>query len=112
MWTRRVDLNIAEPMTNGFRYAEGLPLFKDRIRTIPEAADGLKALAREKLAWLDGLMTGQPWIVGDRFTLADILLYAFLDFGATVGQPLSDELENLPDWFARTAARTSAEASR
>jgi len=28
MWVRRVDLNIIEPMANGFRYAEGLALFK------------------------------------------------------------------------------------
>jgi glutathione S-transferase len=27
MWTGRVNLKICEPMTNGFRYAEGLPLF-------------------------------------------------------------------------------------
>ena len=28
MWTRRVDLNICEPMANGFRFAEGLRLFE------------------------------------------------------------------------------------
>ena len=28
MWTRRVDLNICEPLANGFRYSEGLPIFK------------------------------------------------------------------------------------
>src|ERR1700749_3362107 len=25
-WTRRADLKVCEPMANGFRYAEGLPL--------------------------------------------------------------------------------------
>ena len=55
MWTRRVDLNICEPLANGFRYSEGLPLFKERMITIPEAAEGLKQIAREKLAWLDGV---------------------------------------------------------
>ena len=48
MWTRRVDLNICEPLTSGFRYSEGLPLFKERMTTIPDAADGLKQIAREK----------------------------------------------------------------
>jgi glutathione S-transferase len=112
MWTRRIDLNIIEPMANGFRYAEGLPLFKDRIRTIPQAADDLKALAREKLAWLDGLIEGRDFVAGDRFTLADILLFAFLEFGATVGQPLDPKLENLKAWYARVAARPSVEASK
>jgi glutathione S-transferase len=112
MWTRRVDLNIIEPMANGFRYAEGLPLFKDRIHVIPQAADDLKEIGREKLAWLDGLMEGREFIAGDRFSLADILLYAFLEFGATVGQSLDAKLANLPGWYTRVAARPSVEASK
>jgi glutathione S-transferase len=27
MWVRRIDLNIAEPMANGFRFGEGLEFF-------------------------------------------------------------------------------------
>jgi len=111
MWVRRIDLNIIEPLANGFRYAEGLQLFKGRIRTIPQAADELKALAREKLAWLDGLMRG-PWIAGDRFTLADVLLFAFLEFGAQVGQALDPKLLKLSDWYARVAARESVAKSK
>ena len=106
MWVRRIDLNIVEPLANGFRYAEGLGLFKTRIRTIPHAADDLKALAREKLEWLDGLMRG-PWITGERFTLADILLFAFLEFGAQVGQKLDAKLLKLNDWYGRVAQRES-----
>ena len=74
MWTRRVDLKVCEPMANGFRFAEGLPLFQSRMRCLPEAAPGLKAMARDGLEWLEGQFTG-PWIAGDRFTLADILLF-------------------------------------
>jgi glutathione S-transferase len=112
MWVRRIDLNIVEPMANGFRYGEGLALFKDRIHVIPQAADDLKAIAREKLAWLDGLMDGNEWIAGERFTLADVFLFAFLDFGRTVGQGLDAKLAWLPRWFERVAARPSAESSK
>ena len=99
-------------MANGFRYAEGLRLFKDRIHTIPQAADDLKAIAREKLAWLDGLARGNEFITGSRFTLADIFLFAFLDFGRTVGQPLDPALQWVTGWFERVAARPSAAASQ
>jgi glutathione S-transferase len=112
MWTRRIDLNIVEPMANGFRFAEGLMLFKDRIHTIPQAADDLKAIGREKLAWLDGLMNGNQFICGRRLTLADIFLFSFLEFGATVGQPLDPSLGWLTAWFERMGARPSAAASR
>lgn len=111
MWTRRIVLNIVEPMSNGFRFAEGLSLFQDRMRCIPQAADDLKAIAREKIAWLDGLMGGHSFVVGDRFSLADIVLYCFLDFGATVGQPFDPSLKNIGEWFARVGERPSAEAS-
>jgi glutathione S-transferase len=111
MWARRIDLNIVEPMANGFRYAEGLTLFKDRIHTIPQAADDLKAIARERLAWLDGLMQRNEFIAGGRFTLADIFLFAFLDFGRTVGQPIDPALRWIPGWFARVGSRPSAAAS-
>ena len=40
MWTRRIDLKICEPLTNGFRFAEGLPMFTPRMRVLPEAAAG------------------------------------------------------------------------
>ena len=111
MWTRRIDLNIAETMANGFRFSQGLQLFKDRIRVIPEAAEGLKATAREKLQWLDGLMAGKTWVAGDRFTLADVLLYAFIDFGGQVGQPLDPANKNLAAWAERVKARPSVAAS-
>jgi glutathione S-transferase len=112
MWVRRIDLGILENMANGFRFSEGLPLFQNRLHVIPQAADDLKAVAQEKLAWLDGLMDGNEWICGDRFTLADVLLFAFLEFGAQVGQPLDPKLEWLRGWYERVAARPSVEASR
>lgn len=110
MWTRRIDLNICEPMTNGFRFGEGLRAFKERMVTVPEAADGLKRIARDRLTWLDRQMAEREFVCGQRFTLADILLFCFLDFTATVGQPLDPANTNLAGWFARIKARPSASA--
>lgn len=111
MWARRIDLNIVEPLTNGFRFSEGLPLFKDRLHCIPAAADDLKKIARDKLTWLDGLIAGRDYIAGPKLSLADILLFAFLEFGARVGQPLDPANKNLTAWYARVEARPSVKAS-
>lgn len=110
MWTRRVDLGICEPLANGFRFAEGQELFKSRMMVRPEAADGLKAIAQDKLTWLDGQLAGQQFIGGDQLGLADILLFCFLAFGANVGQPLNPENKNVSAWFERLQARPSAAA--
>ena len=111
MWTRRIDLGIVEPMANGFRAAEGRPLFEPRMKLVgAEGAADLKAIARDRILWLDRQMSGRTWVCGDRFSLADILLYAFTAFGATVGQPLPPEAKWLPEWYARVAARPSSAA--
>ncbi len=110
MWGRRIDLQIMENVANGFRYSEGLAMFKDRLRTIPHAADDLKILAQERLTWLDQQMTGKQFVCGDRFTLADIMLYCFLEFGVQVGQPLNAANKNISAWYERVAARPSAAA--
>lgn len=109
-WTRWADLNIVEPLANGFRFSEGLPLFKDRMRCLPEAADGLKACAQDKLEFLDRQLATRDYVAGDRFTLADVLLFAFLAFGENVGQPLNRDLEHLAAWYDRVKARPSAAA--
>jgi len=111
MWQRRIELGITEHLYNGFRYAEGLALFKDRMRVLPEAADGLKAIVRDKLEWLDRLLAGKTFIAGNRFTIADIILYCALDFGRSVGQPIPDDLPNVNAWFARVQGRASATGS-
>lgn len=110
MWMRRIDHGILENLANGFRYAEGQALFRDRMTLIPHAADDLKALAQEKLRWLDGQMAGKIFICGDRLSLVDILLYAFLEFGTQVGQPISPDNKNIVAWYERMAARPSAAA--
>lgn len=110
MWTRRVDLGICEPLANGFRFSEGLALFKDRMVTRPEAADGLKAIAQDKLNWLDKQIEGRDFIAGDQISMVDVLLFCFLAFGAGVGQPLNPENKNISAWFERVQSRPSASA--
>ena len=110
MWARRIDLNILEPMANGFRFAEGLKMFESRIHCIPAAAPDLKAIAQEGLTWLDGLIAGRQFICGDRLTMADILLFVFLDFFAGIKQPLNENNKNIMAWYGRMKARPSAAA--
>lgn len=111
MTVRQIDQNVVVPMTIGFRGAEGYPLFKDRMLCVPDAAEGTKAMGRDALVKLDQSLEGREWIAGDRFTLADILLFCFVEFGFQVGQPLDSALTRLADWRERVAARPSAAAS-
>jgi glutathione S-transferase len=67
-------------------------------------------LAKDGEEWLEAQFKG-PWIAGADFTLADILLFSFIEFGGVVGQPLDPGFAKLADWFERVKARPSAAAS-
>ncbi len=113
MWTRRVDLGICEPMLNGFRFGEGLPIFKDRMMTLPEASTGLKNVAQNRLSWLNDMMAdGRSFVTGEHLTLADVFLFCTLAFAGSemVGQPLNPEHTYVVSWFKRMASRPSAAA--
>ena len=112
MWCRRIDTRILEPMTLGFRSAEGLPLFKDRYHVIPHASDDLKATVQKNWAWLEPQLADKTYVCGERFTLADIQLFCFAEFGNMVGQGIPTDLPNLQGWHERVARRPSVAASQ
>jgi glutathione S-transferase len=111
MWIRRIEYRITNPSGDGFRSAEGLAMFKDRRHCIPQAADDLKEIAQEGLAWLDEQIQGRDYIAGDQMTLADILFYCFADFAGGVGQPIDPAHTRVAALIERMAARPSAEQS-
>lgn len=111
MWWRRVELNICLPMVHAFYYKEGYGLFKDRVHCIPEAADELKTKAQKALQWLDGELKDRSYLCGQRFTVADICLFTYVDQLANGGQPIDTSLRNFGRWYDRVASRPSAEAS-
>lgn len=110
MWTRRVDLNICEPLAMGYRFGEALKFFEKRVPVAPEASPGLKMIAANRLEWLNGQIAGKQYLCGDRFTLADVHLYCWIEFGNQVGQPLNTANTNIVAWFARVGERPSTNA--
>jgi len=111
MWWRRAEINYCVPAVHAFYYKEGLDLFRDRVHVIPEASDGLKEKSAKALLWLDQQLNGRKWLAGDRFTVADICLYTYIDLLRNAGQPLPDGAPKVAAWFERVASRPSADAS-
>ena len=110
MWTRRIDLNICEPMANGYRFGEAVKFFQKRIPVAPEASPGMKQIAANRLQWLNEQLGEKPFICGDRLTIADLLLFCWVDFFGQNGQPLDPANANIAALIARIGARPSAKA--
>lgn len=112
MWVRRIDLAILEPMALAFRYGMGKKYFETRVTVYPDAAESMKAKAQEGLVWLDEMLAGKQYICGDRLTLADIMLYCYVDFFKKTGQTVEDGLVHLGNLLANMADRESARATK
>lgn len=111
MWTRRVDLEIAEPMTTWWRGTSDAAVFYRGHRVLmPEAQASMRKLAERGLDQLDKDLAGRDFICGNNVMLADILLYGFM---ATVGSvtPWSNPPErlNVHAWFKRMSERAAVQ---
>lgn len=79
----------------------------------PDAAThaAIKAQAKESywahLQEIDAMLSNQPWIMGERFTLADPYALVFFPWGRELGLPIT-ELANLASMKNRLIARPAA----
>ncbi|MEH6386829.1 glutathione S-transferase family protein [Pseudomonas profundi] len=105
MWWRRADQMIVQPLTAGFRGAEGFELFKNRVPCYPDAAEGFKRAAGEGWRWFEAHSKHNEFICGSRCTVVDLLLLCFADFGEQVGQPIPEDCPHLHAWLARMRKR-------
>jgi len=113
MWTRRIDLQIAVPMTLGFRGGGGRPMFEPRMDVVStEAAAELSAMSDRQWIWLDQQLGDKEYFCHDRFTLADLIAFCFIKFGGTVGWTLPEGTDNLARFAAHMETRPSAEIWR
>jgi glutathione S-transferase len=111
MWSRRVDLAILEPFMAGFRATSARAFFAPRMPLLSESAGAeVITLLQGNLKQLDTLMEGRTWICGERFSLPDILLGAFVGFAKATGTDMTQGLAWMPGWLDRYSARSSASA--
>lgn len=94
---------IATELHKGFT-----PLFR------PDTPEDYKPVARalleKKLQYVNGALQDNPWISGQRFTIADAYLYNVLRWARAVKLEMSG-LQNIDDFMARVAARPAVVAA-
>lgn len=113
MWNARTEaqlgMAVAEALRNGNPHMKGRALpGPDNFEQIPELAE--RGLARIALFFdrLDAHLEGRDFVATDRFTLADITAYVFVDFARVVKVRVDDTRPNLKRWYDAMAARPSA----
>ena len=110
MADRRVELHLFMGIVNSVRHSHPAlaalekPQFADF-----GAAQGEKM--RETAQWLDQLLAQQPYVAGERFTIADITAFCALEFarGLMKYTPGAEGLQHLQAYRDRIAERPSAQ---
>jgi glutathione S-transferase len=109
MWQRRVELHLLFPISHVFRNSH--PAMKEmEVPQVPAWAEANKPRIADFLGLLDAELKGQPFIAGDRYSVADITGLVAIDFMKPAKLAVPDELANLKRWHADVSARPSAKA--
>ncbi len=107
-WLHRSDATLTFPLTIVLRYTRLEP----KERRLPQAAEDYKGffLGRAK-SIEEALSDGRAWLVGDRFTVADICVGYAVHLSATFG--FDAELGPLTQsWYARLKDRPGFKSAR
>ena len=109
MADRRAELQLFLKVANCIRHTHpGLaPLEQPQFKEYGAAqADKMRITAR----WLDQVLARQPYVAGERFTIADITAFCALEFarGLMKFRPGAEGMGNLQAWRDRIAERESA----
>lgn len=104
MWDRRIELGLAMPMMMWVRHGHPA-LAAVETRQSAEVAAWYEAAGKRMARWLDQRLEHQPWIMGARFTIADITAAAGLDFAKLLKWRPGEDLPHLAAWRDRFNAR-------
>lgn len=87
-----------------YTHMDGAQDSDDGRARIAAAVEGLQRPLRRLEAHLDG----QDWLMGDRFTVADLMVAECLRYGA-IHKPLLDPFPRVAAWLARCQARPACQ---
>lgn len=108
MWTRRCEFYMANPMMLVVRHS--LPALAALEAQSPEVAEMNRTTAEKFMRTLDRRLAEHEWIVGDRFTIADIVAVVGLEFARLIRYQPPEEHAQLGRWLKACRARPAAQA--
>ena len=109
MMDRRCELQLFLKVANCVRHTHpGLAMLEQPQFGDFGASQGEKV--REAARWLDGVLAGQPYVAGERFTIADITAFCALEFarGLMKFRPGAEGFARLQAWRDGVAERPGA----
>lgn len=107
-WNRHAELEVL--FNVAFAFQNTSPFWIGRREQVPEFGELATRNLRERMAWFDRELEGRTFLVGDAITVADITLFAALDFAKVVKVRVDETTPNLLRHYRAMGERASAKA--
>jgi glutathione S-transferase len=109
MWIRRIELTLMMPIGQVWMHTHP---FTARVVNpqYTEYGESNRPRAVDAMRRMDKALADQPFVAGDAFSMADIVLLTTIDFAGFIGVPMPDKTPALAGWHARVSSRPSASA--
>jgi len=109
MWNRRCEINFFANVAAVFRHLH--PSMKElEVPQIPAYAEAMRPRAIWFLELLDKELATREFIVGERYSIADITAQVAVDFMKPSRIVMPETLAHVKRWHATVSARPSAKA--
>lgn len=105
MWQRRIEFHLMLPVGMCFQHTTGY--FKDRMKPVLEWGEISGENAFAYFDELNNHLKESTYLVGEYFSIADIVLLCAIDFARVVKIRPSDEHVHLLRWYKNVVARPS-----
>lgn len=112
MMTKRAEIEFLDAVSVYFHHATPGLGPKVELYQNPEWGTKMGEKAIRGMRYFDSVLRGQPFIVGDSFSMADITVLGGMIFSSLVKLPVPDDCVALREWHRRMQERPSVQAWR
>ena len=110
MWIRRVENMLMIPV--GMVWVHTHPFTARLGPRFEEFGESNRERFEKACRWTDGQLGEQPFLAGENFSMADIVLLTTVDFADWIGLPMPEPTARLHAWHDRVSARDSVAGTR
>lgn len=112
MMTKRAEIEFLDAVSVYFHHATAGLGPQVELYQNPEWGIRMRDKAVRGMCYFDGVLKNQPFVTGDRFTMADIAVLGGMIFASLVSLPVPDDCAALRAWHVRMQERPSVQQWR
>ena len=104
--SRQAELEVLYPMMHAFQH--GHPFWAGKVEQLPEFAPLARRRAQGRFGYFEQILASQDYLYAGQLSVADLTLYAALDFGRLAGLKVDEQHPHLLAYYQRLHAQFGA----